>query len=201
MDYTVLLSRIERLCKVKGVTQTEAFVKAGVGKNFKSNLSTSEPSFQKLTALANYFNVPVEFLTGEIDEEVMAHRAVESVIEWLEDNGYAVELNENDTYYIGKTENRGQYVYYSSGDFTRLCVDIEEQSKDGFTLAMENWERRCFTNTTLKSPSLTEDEEELLNLFRSTTAKGRFQIIHATMSICDEIEKKSASSDTSVTDQ
>lgn len=46
-----------------------------------------------------------------------------------------------------------------------------------------------------------EQEKELLEAFRSTTEKGRFKIIQAVMNICDEIEKKSASSDTSVTDQ
>ena len=46
-----------------------------------------------------------------------------------------------------------------------------------------------------------EQERELLEAFRSTTEKGRFKIIQAVMNICDEIEKKSASSDTSVTDQ
>ena len=46
-----------------------------------------------------------------------------------------------------------------------------------------------------------EQERELLEAFRSTTEKGRFRIIQAVMNICDEIEKKSASSDTSVTDQ
>lgn len=45
-----------------------------------------------------------------------------------------------------------------------------------------------------------EQERELLEAFRSTTEKGRFKIIQAVMNICDEIEKKSASSNTSVTD-
>lgn len=45
-----------------------------------------------------------------------------------------------------------------------------------------------------------EQERELLEAFRSTTEKGRFKIIQAVMNICDEIEKKSASSNTSDTD-
>ena len=45
-----------------------------------------------------------------------------------------------------------------------------------------------------------EQEKELLEAFRSTTEKGRFRIIQAVMNICEEIEKKSASSNTSVTD-
>lgn len=46
----------------------------------------------------------------------------------------------------------------------------------------------------------TDQEKALLDMFRSTSEKGRLRIIQAVMNICDEEEKKSASSNTSVTD-
>lgn len=69
LDKDTLLSRIDVLCAEKNITRTTAFLESGVGKNFKSNLSTANPSVGKLTMLANYFGVTVEYLKGETDEK------------------------------------------------------------------------------------------------------------------------------------
>lgn len=61
----VLLQRIETLCVKKKITRTTAFVESGVGKNFKSNLTSSNPSEGKITMLANYFGVSVDYLIGD----------------------------------------------------------------------------------------------------------------------------------------
>ena len=66
-EVALLIARINHLCKLKNVNRTTAFVESGVGKNFKSNLSTSNPSMGKITMLANYFGVPVDYLLGSID--------------------------------------------------------------------------------------------------------------------------------------
>ena len=60
----LLIERIDHLCSLKGINRTTAFVESGVGKNFKSNLSTSSPSMGKITMLANYFGVTVDYLLG-----------------------------------------------------------------------------------------------------------------------------------------
>lgn len=44
MDKELLMERITALCKEKGVNLTTAFEQSGVGKNFRSNLKTSNPS-------------------------------------------------------------------------------------------------------------------------------------------------------------
>lgn len=67
LDKDTLLSRIDVLCAEKNITRTTAFLESGVGKNFKSNLSTANPSMGKLTMLANYFGVTVEYLKGETE--------------------------------------------------------------------------------------------------------------------------------------
>ena len=69
LDKDTLLSRIDVLCAEKNITRTTAFLESGVGKNFKSNLSTSNPSMGKLTILANYFGVTVEYLKGETEQK------------------------------------------------------------------------------------------------------------------------------------
>ncbi len=64
----ILLKRIEELCKERNITQTTAFLNSGVGKNFKSNMTTSNPSTGKILMLANYFDVSVEYLIGKTNE-------------------------------------------------------------------------------------------------------------------------------------
>ena len=65
----ILLSRLDSLCAEKGISLNVAFVESGVGKNFKSNLKTANPSIGKITMLANYFGVTVDYLIGETDEK------------------------------------------------------------------------------------------------------------------------------------
>ena len=68
MNKTVLIKRIENLCKERNITMNTAFLESGVGKNFKSNLKTANPTLGKLTLLALYFGVSREYLTGESNE-------------------------------------------------------------------------------------------------------------------------------------
>lgn len=64
-----MLLRIDALCAEKNINRTTAFIESGVGKNFKSNLTTANPSMGKMTMLANYFGVSVAYLKGETDEK------------------------------------------------------------------------------------------------------------------------------------
>lgn len=64
INVDILLSRLERLCSERNTTMNAAFVESGVGKNFKSNMKTANPSIGKITMLANYFGVSVDYLIG-----------------------------------------------------------------------------------------------------------------------------------------
>ncbi|MBE6706498.1 MAG: helix-turn-helix transcriptional regulator [Ruminococcaceae bacterium] len=68
MNKELILERIQILCDKQNISLNIAFKESGVGKNFKSNFKTSNPSIGKLTMLANYFNVPVDYLLGKTDE-------------------------------------------------------------------------------------------------------------------------------------
>lgn len=67
IDCKILISRIEKLATERGLNLTTVFVESGVGKNFKSNLKTANPSLGKITLIANYLNTTVEYLTGKTD--------------------------------------------------------------------------------------------------------------------------------------
>lgn len=67
INVDILLSRLERLCSERNTTMNAAFVESGVGKNFKSNMKTANPSIGKITMLANHFGVSVDYLIGKTD--------------------------------------------------------------------------------------------------------------------------------------
>lgn len=79
MNKELLIKRIELLCKERNISLTTAFLQSGVGKNFKSNMNTSNPSMGKLTMLANYFNVTVNYLLGETDNPDTLDKQLEGV--------------------------------------------------------------------------------------------------------------------------
>ena len=68
MNKTVLIERIEKLCAERGITLNTAFVESGVGKNFKSNLKTANPTVGKVIMLSMYFGVSKEYLMGISDK-------------------------------------------------------------------------------------------------------------------------------------
>lgn len=163
MNKKLLIEQITGLCKEKGVSMHTAFVESGVGKNFKSNLKTSDPSNKNLTLLAKYFNVTIAYLLGEETTEDLTRRAEGLVIEWLNDNGYEVEQDENDTYTIGKD---GRFIHMPSCDFAVESLKIKTASEDGFELAMEDWERRSFLAMSI--------EHSVNYLFRANHKRGNF---------------------------
>lgn len=63
----ILIQRIDEICAKKNINRTTAFTESGVGKNFKSNLAKCDPSEGKITMLANYFGVSVDYLIGNSD--------------------------------------------------------------------------------------------------------------------------------------
>ena len=185
MDTTVLLERIAFLCKNKGVNATTAFRDSGVGKNFKSNLKTAGASDKNLRLLANYFNVPLEYLIGEADESLITANAMGEVIEWLTDNGYDISEDDNSSYTISRN---GDFCCVTAADFANECMAIREEAKDGFELAMLDWEHRNFHSKD-EYVNLTEQEKTLLALFRNTTEEGRFEMITSFTNIRNAIEK------------
>lgn len=65
MEYTIVISRIEKLCQARGINKTTAYVQSGVGKDFGSNIKKGNiPSSEKISALADYLNCSTDYLLG-----------------------------------------------------------------------------------------------------------------------------------------
>lgn len=175
MNFTENLSA---LLKERGLTRKKFLEDMHMGKNQFTYWSKSQklPNPSTLDAIANYFDVPVTYLIGEEACETSATRAMDEVVDWLTDNGYTVEQDENGDYTIGKD---GKYCYYSTGDFIADCLAVKTSAANGFELAMREWEKAEFPDTTL---TLTDEERLLLEAYRSATAQGRFNIVSVCMS-------------------
>lgn len=70
VDVSKLISRIDLLAEEMGKSPNAVYIESGVGKNFKSNLNRANPSAGKITMLANYFGVSVDYLLGKTDTKI-----------------------------------------------------------------------------------------------------------------------------------
>lgn len=70
MNKQILIKNIDFLCEQRKISRTTAFTESKVGKNFVSNMKNSNPTIGKLTMLANYFGVTVEYLLGKEDAPI-----------------------------------------------------------------------------------------------------------------------------------
>lgn len=60
----MLKDRIKQLCKSKNVTMAKVEADLGFAKGYLSKLDTSTPNGQKLSQIADYFGVSVDYLLG-----------------------------------------------------------------------------------------------------------------------------------------
>lgn len=197
MNKELLMERIAALCKDKGINLTTAFEQSGVGKNFRSNLKTSNPSKKNLFLLAEYFGVSVEYLLGEENNEDLARRTMGLVVEWLIDNDFEYIEEDDGTVSISKD---GDSIHLVMGDFATECMAIKKTSEDGFELAMLDWERRNFTSVdashnniisrnrniindspnatlTVNDTELSKQERELIKMYREFSLEEQLSLI------------------------
>ncbi|OTO24946.1 hypothetical protein A5877_000453 [Enterococcus sp. 3C7_DIV0644] len=64
---TVLLERIKKLCKKRGITVSELENRVGFGKNSIYKWKTQSPKADTLQKVADYFNVSTDYLLGRTD--------------------------------------------------------------------------------------------------------------------------------------
>lgn len=70
MDCSIILERLELLCKSKGVSRNKALIDSGAGEGLAGNLQKgSAPSVEKIQNLADYFGVTVDYILGNSTED------------------------------------------------------------------------------------------------------------------------------------
>lgn len=200
------INRLDDLIKSKKLTRKQFLEDMKFGKNqityWEKNKTLPNPS--TLSAIATFFGVSVEYLTGEETAVAYASRVMGLVVEWLNDNDYEYSEEENDTVVIGKD---GDCTYYNRNDFINECMAIKKVSEDGFELAMLDWERRTFNNTVednshhnivdsknvindspnatliTNETSLSKQEKELVDMYREFSLEEQLNLISYALKI------------------
>lgn len=192
------VNRLDALLKSKNLTRKEFLEIMKFGKNQITywEKNNTLPNHSTLSAIATYFGVSVEYLTGIEGEEEYANRITNLVVEWLIDNDY--EYHEDINFLsIGKN---GEYIFRTMGDFTTECMAIKKISEDGFELAMLDWERKNFAfiddshhniinesrnvindspnaTLTVTDTDLSKQERELIEMYRKFSLEEQLNLI------------------------
>ena len=75
---SILFQRIQGLCKARGITLTKLSEDLGIGLSLIRKWKTStSPSIDKVKAIAEYFDVSVDYLVGMSDFEESADKVLQ----------------------------------------------------------------------------------------------------------------------------
>lgn len=193
------VNRLDSLLKSKKLTRKEFLEQMKFGKNQITywEKNNTLPNMSTLNAIATFFGVSVEFLTGVEDEEEYASRVMGLVVEWLIDNDFEYIEEDDGTVCISKD---GKSIHLVMGDFATECMAIKKTSEDGFELAMLDWERRNFTSVdashnniisrsrniindspnatlTVNDTELSKQERELIKMYREFSLEEQLSLI------------------------
>ncbi len=184
MNFT---ERLSELIKKKGLTKKQFLEEMKLGKNQINYWEKKQtiPNQSTLSAIANYFNVPVEYLTGELEQESITELAINDMIKWLQNNGYFICENNDNTFSIKK---EGKSYQISKNELEQESLKIKDFAKNGFDLAMQNWGKKIFYS---EISTLSEEELFLVEAFRNTTRAGKARIYQIILNVQDDEKEKS----------
>lgn len=197
MNKELLIERIAALCKEKGVSMHTAFVESCVGKNFKSNLKTSDPSNKNLALLAKYFNVTVDYLLGVDYKKEISLREIPELgseedapititrIKALMSEKAVTWKQVSEELKIGKN----QFKYWEENETLpdgKTLIKLSRYFNVSVDYLLGNEQRNA---TAALGSDLTEQEKTLLAVYRTSSEEGKLRIIQAVMNIRDESEK------------
>lgn len=193
------VNRLDALLKAKKLTRKEFLETMKFGKNQITywEKNNTLPNASTLGAIAKFFGVSVEYLIGEESEEAYASRIMGLVVEWLIDNDYEYNEEDDGSVSIGKD---GDYIHFANSDFVTECLAIKKVSEEGFELAMVDWIRRNFSfidashnnfisrsrniindsphaTLTVNDIELSKQERELIKMYREFSLEEQLRLI------------------------
>jgi len=74
-----IIERIQMLCDKKGTTLIGLEREIGLGRGTIRNWNKSSPSIDKVQKIADYFHVPIAYLTGEENDEKDIARTMDKI--------------------------------------------------------------------------------------------------------------------------
>ena len=193
------VNRLDSLLKSNNLTRKDFLTALKFGKNQITywEKNNTLPNASTLSAIAGFFGVSVEYLTGVEDEEGLAYRITNLVAEWLMDNGFEYDEDEHGSVCICKD---GEEVCLAFVDFVAECMAIKKLSDNGFDLAMRDWVRRNMVSVensgnnmfnrskniisdspnatlTVNDSDLSKQEHELIKMYREFSLEEQLDFI------------------------
>lgn len=160
-----LKKRVQELCKEKNVTSQQLEVDLGFGKGYISKLNTSIPNASKIQQIADYLDVPLDFLLGRppFDNWELINQSRKDFLSYVtEDPGMLDMIWGIDSAHPERTPTK-DFI-----SMLALCVESASPNADGsWTVTM----RPSYQNKE-KAPVLTEKD-------RRDVAKDVYQIMQS----------------------
>lgn len=198
--------RLNQLCAEHNVKLTNVVKELGMSTGNQSKWKNGVvPKSDILKKFAGYFNVSVDYLLGNtiyrtVDEaatafEITADRAVENLVEWLEDHEFEVGSNDNDNgagveWYISKN---GKIRHYEENMFKAECVSLSETIVNAGDFIYEQWTASQLEEVET-SIDLNEDEAELIWIFRKLNRPAIHELMAKAYELRDRVEKEKTGS-------
>ena len=120
MNNAQTAERIKNLCKERKISITQVLLECGIVKSFIYDLEkrNSYPSCEKICILADYFNVPTDYLLGRTDNP--------NVIGTSIDKSQTVSINRVISSNIGNISNGNDKQQESNQDDTEILKLIKK---------------------------------------------------------------------------
>lgn len=147
-----LKKRVQELCKEKNVTSQQLEVDLGFGKGYISKLNTSVPNASKIQQIADYLDVPLDFLLGRppFDHWELINQNRQAFLRYVAEDPETLDMIWSiDSAHPERTPAKDFISMLS------LCVESAVPNDDG------SWSvtlRRSYQNKE-KAPALTEKDK------------------------------------------
>lgn len=197
MDF---ITRVTELREERNLTEKEVLTACHLSKNCFTNWKKGgKPAQSAIMVLADFFGVLPEYLEGKVmhrtlDEaadafERTADDAVSSLCTWLDDNGYEYGEDWNDngcgvTWFISKD---GNIRHYEENEFHLLAVNLAQIIRHSDNFVYMTWASELFTEPPIE---LSEDEEELIDIFRDLDRPAIHELMAKAYELRDRVIKE-----------
>lgn len=183
MNNEILLSNIRDLCKKNNTTVANLEKIMGIGAGTISRWNKANPTFDKVLAIARYFKVSIDYLSGytiSSDEEIKVDENTEQVIAYLLSMTNEAEENKSFWHEYGKKREKELLISglrsmnLEKGDISKLLCASDENGY--YLLEIIHYMNDCYEYETMINLYLVPDEVTIPVL--ECNIKSALQTLH-----------------------
>lgn len=175
---------LRRICTMRGTNPTTLCKELGLSTSKVSAwYKGSLPKQETMYLLASKLNCSVaDFFIEDNTQPIDPESAVNSLENWLFDHGFEIEKVvgfdekgvEEPMYLI---EKDGERIGVNREEFLADAIELREQIKYPEHWIYDNWANKLFKPRQKETPSLDEDETDIISMFRSLSRRGKHEFM------------------------